>query len=365
MDDFDVILFTLGDELQKAYGKTVGSFISDLESYIDQEDFDGALEHIETYDLYPVYEDNADKILHYNYLAFLWGVQKISTEATARSTVSGQPLDIIKVSAKQVGLMLNGSTETMKKVFKEQIEKLVKALDEEERAGTAQKAEVSPKQRILLQYKEKLKNTAKSGGGGLIDLVASLNTSRMASYGFMNEATLVGITHYRYNAMDDSRTSEVCNHLDDQIFPVAPAFTRLDAELRINDSTEMKEFAPWVASNQAALDEFKQMDREQLMQKGWAYPPMHPRCRSTVEYVEGTIQVAGLEIPTAPQGLKEILSEAELQAILRTVGLTSSTINLGKGMLLAGKSALEVMTDLAISAEAMALIQAALDFDLL
>ncbi|QHJ74597.1 hypothetical protein VH22019_00033 [Vibrio phage VH2_2019] len=364
MDDFDVILFTLGDELQKAYESTVGSFLSDLDTYVDAEDYDGAMDYIDTYDLYPVYEDNADLILHYNYLAFMWGVNKISPTTSARSTVAGKPLDIVGVAARQVGFLLEGSTITMRNALKSVVHELVTKVDEEER-GTTQKAETDPKQRILLQFKEKLRKTAKTGGGGLIDLVASLNTSRMASYGFMNEATLVGITHYRYNALMDVRTSDVCEHLNGQVFPVSPAYARLDAELRINDSTTMKEFAPWVAGNQNALNEFKNLNRDELMEKGWAYPPMHPRCRSTVEYVEGKIQVAGLEIPTAATGLKEILSEQEIQAILRTVGLTSSTINLGKGMLLSGMSALEVMTDLAISAEAMALIQAALDFDLI
>ncbi|QWS69857.1 ParB-like nuclease domain protein [Vibrio phage vB_VpS_PG28] len=364
MDDFDVILFTLGDELQKAYARTVGSFLSDLDDYVDAEDYDGAMDFIDSYDLYPVYEDNADLILHYNYLAFIWGVHKISPATSARSTVSGKPLDIVKTAAEQVGFLLQGSTITMRNTLKGVVHDLVSAIDVEER-GTSQKAEQTPKQRILMQYKNKLRETAKTGGGGLIDLVASLNTSRMASYGFMNEATLVGITHYRYNALMDVRTSDVCSHLNNQIFPVSPAYTRLDAELRINDSTTMKEFAPWVAGNKNALEEFRNLSRDELMEKGWAYPPMHPRCRSTVEYVEGKIQVAGLEIPTAPTGLKEILSEQEIQAILRTVGLTSSTINLGKGMLLSGMSAIEVMTDLAISAEAMALIQAALDFDLL
>lgn len=363
MDEYDVVLFTLGQELSAIYGRQVDSLATRLGDLAEQEDLETLREEIETLDLYPIYEENRPTILHYNTMAFLYGVHQVSDPSNSRSYIAGVTPNIVSAATDQVGVMLAGSTETLKSQLIAQVEKLEEELVNE--ADQGQKAEVSPKQRILLQYKDNLKNTAKSNGQGLVDLVSSLNTSRLVSYGFLNECALVGITHYRYKTVNDSRRSQICTYLDGMIFPVAPNLTRLDTELRINDSTEMKNFSKWFQPNPTSIAELTNMSTAQITESGWAYPPNHPHCRSILEYVTGRIQVAGLDIPTAPQGLKEILSPTEIRAILQTVGLTNSTVNLAKGALAAGASAFEVMSTLAISAEALSLVQAALDFDLL
>lgn len=361
--DYDIILDSLGAILAAEHFKKVAPFTKALEAKIDAEDIDGALDLIDTYDLSAAYEAKKAQVLHFNHLAFVFGVNLINPTNKAKSLQSGQPLDIVQISADQVGIMIQGSNATIKAEMRYEIGLLVDDLNTLE--YSAQKADIDPKQRILLQYKERLAATSKEGGANLYSLVASLNSARMSSYGFMNEATLVGITHYRYEAMDDSRTTEICNHLDGKVFPVATAYSRLDQELRITDSDQLKAFSPFPKETASGLESFKSMSSDELQALGYTYPPMHFKCRSFVTYVTGQIQIAGLEIPTAREGLSEILEPSEIQTLLTTVGLTGNTINLAKGALAAGVAAITVMTDLAISYESLALIQALLDYDLI
>ncbi|WAS28514.1 nuclease domain protein [Vibrio phage LV6] len=368
MSNYDTIIDGLGEVLRSEHERKVAPFVRKLEKAIDSEDIDDIRDVISTFDLTAAYRARKAEVRHYNHLAFLFGVNRINPSDTAKSTQIGRPLNIIGTSTDQCEVMLAGGSNTIKAELTAELNLMVDKLNDLEHSG--QKKERTskaddPKQRILLQFKERLVKTSKEGAGNLVSLVASLNMARMSSYGFMNEATLVGITHYKYNALDDSRTTDICNHLDGKVFPVDTAFTRLAQELRINDSDELKAFAPFpIVNTPEALGEFTSLSSDELQARGFSYPPMHFNCRSTVDYVKGTIQVAGLEIPTAATGLSEILSTAEIRTLLQTVGLSAGTIDLAKGALLAGASAIDVITDLAISYEALALIQALIDYDI-
>lgn len=357
-DEIQEVLYTLGNELSRVYLRSMGNFTDELEVFIDRGDLEGARDHVRDLTLAPLYEDNRSRIERYNLLAFKFG-SKLITERPVGSNAQMIP-SIVTAATEQTGIMLISLSATIQERLLNKLTELDTALINE-----SQKAEqdVDPKQRILTQFKQKLVQTARTSGAALVDTIASLNTTRLVSYGFLNEAALTGITAYKYNALMDVRTTEICEHLNNRIFPIVNQLERLDTELRITDSDQMRTFAPF--PKQSQIEEFKSLSTEELIARGWCYPPMHFNCRSIIEYVEGVIQVAGLEIPTAREGLQEILTSDEIRALLNMQGITNTVINLTKGALQAGATALAIMESIGISAETLGLIRAAIEAGLL
>ncbi|CAH0448232.1 hypothetical protein SM030_00099 [Vibrio phage vB_VpaS_sm030] len=355
MTSLDSALFSLGERLAELYLISVSAFADELAEFVDREDYEGLRAHIDDLTLEPLYETNKETIEAYHLASMFYGAESISSNPISK--VEGLVPDIVRAATEQTGVMLTDSADTIKGFLNDKLDKHLENLSSRGLKNDG------GKQRILTQFKDGLKKTAKSRGSNLVDLVSSLNSTRLMSYGFFNECALVGIKAYRYDALRDVRTTEFCEHLDNKVFIIDNQLERLDTELRINDSQQIKEFAPFPRWDQ--LEEFKQMTDEQLIARGWCYPPLHFYCRSVLQYVEGRIQVAGLEIPTAEQGLQEILSPTEIRAMLNMVGITNSTINLASASIAAGMGALSIMETLGISGETLSLITAAIQAGLI
>ncbi len=356
--EIQAVLYTLGAELSRVYLSSIGDFADEVEVFLNREDMEGARAHIANLTLEPLYEANRERILRFNMNAFRFGSEMVSKNPAG--IIEGVIPSIVQAATDQTGMMLVDLSATIQRRMNAALDRLDRELINR---GLKQEDEVDPRQRILNQFRDRLRATARGGGAGLVDLVSSLNTTRLVSYGFLNEAALTGIEQYRYNALLDVRTTPFCEHLNNRVFPITSQLQSLDAILRINDSDQIRNAAPFPRFDQ--IDEFRSLSTEQLIARNWATPPLHFYCRSVIEYIQGTIQVAGLEIPTAREGLQEILTGDEIRALLNLRGITNSTINLTQGALLAGASALNIIQSLGVSAETLGLIRAAIEAGLL
>lgn len=117
-------------------------------------------------------------------------------------------------------------------------------------------------------------------------LAASLHTTRMASFGYLVEATLVGETKYIINALFDSRTCPVCAHLEDKVFEVRTQYDRTVKVFAATTVDELKRLAPWPSQSKAELQKFYSMTAEEIQAAGYGAPPLHPLCRCFLDYVE-------------------------------------------------------------------------------
>ena len=127
------------------------------------------------------------------------------------------------------------------------------------------------------------------GGEGQLQLIASLNSSRLATWGFTAEASMRGIKRYRLTAILDGRTSEFCRDIDGRIFDVEDARTKVVEALNVQDPNDLKTVQPWPKQTLAALAEFKAMSNDDLVGLGFHIPPYHPRCRTICRLV-GNVQ---------------------------------------------------------------------------
>jgi SPP1 gp7 family putative phage head morphogenesis protein len=111
---------------------------------------------------------------------------------------------------------------------------------------------------------------------------------------------------YRFVAVIDDRTSQICRYLNNRIFRVKPALARLRKAEELTDPQAIRNALPWVnlktdshgrlglffdragRSNRVAwvdrdTGEFTEgLSDDELEAAGVAVPPLHARCRSTI-----------------------------------------------------------------------------------
>ncbi len=160
-------------------------------------------------------------------------------------------------------------------------------------------------------------------GDDLIHMIASLNSSRLATWGFTAEAEVRGISRYRVSAVLDGRTSEFCRMINGKIFNVPDARQKVIEVLNVQNPEDLRQVQPWPRQTKQAMSEFRGMSAEQLTSRGLHIPPYHPYCRtlllpvvaSTGDLAEEDItQVLPAEVemfqPISAADLKELGVEA-------------------------------------------------------
>lgn len=122
-----------------------------------------------------------------------------------------------------------------------------------------------------------------------------------------------GITRYRFEAVLDEATSEICRFMHGRVFEVRPAIQRYEAAAELDDPEDIRELMPWSSMRtdsrgnagifieqggrerriaqvdrpgMGARDRVgsysRQMSDAQLAAAGVMVPPLHGNCRSTI-----------------------------------------------------------------------------------
>lgn len=127
-----------------------------------------------------------------------------------------------------------------------------------------------------------------TNGQAMFNMLSSLHTSRVASYGFTAEAEAMGYEEYRINEQLDARTCPVCEQMHGKTFKVSDARKLLEIALRVSDPNDLKQLQPWPGQDQASVEALSKMGTQQLVANGWHIPPFHPRCRGLLGRVNAT-----------------------------------------------------------------------------
>lgn len=107
-------------------------------------------------------------------------------------------------------------------------------------------------------------------------ITANGAASRSYHYGVVKGAWDAGFRNYRFTAVLDDLTSEVCEHMNGKEFSVASAVNI--AEKRTTGGAEdLKEVSPWFKP----ADVVDKSNRE-IEQMGCLIPPLHANCRSSI-----------------------------------------------------------------------------------
>lgn len=134
---------------------------------------------------------------------------------------------------------------------------------------------------------------------------SSLVISRSNTFGFIEEALIQGITHYRINEIMDNRTCPVCEYMHGRSFTIEHAAQQAMRIMSTQNPNDLKSIAPWPSQSKAGVAALRAMNDGDIEAAGYTMPPFHPGCRGfidkhatqtvTVSYIKrgaGVIQAA-------------------------------------------------------------------------
>ncbi len=108
-------------------------------------------------------------------------------------------------------------------------------------------------------------------------VVANANASRAFHYGMLKAAQFQGFTGYKFVAILDERTSDICRELDGRSWHLADAVNLMDSLAGSDDPDAAKTIMPWVK-----VEDVRGLSNDALRDKGVMVPPLHGNCRSTI-----------------------------------------------------------------------------------
>lgn len=137
-------------------------------------------------------------------------------------------------------------------------------------------------------------------GDDQIRMIASLNSSRLATWGFTAEAEVLGMARYRITAVLDGRTSKFCRMINGKIFQTTDARRKVIECLNVQNPEDLKTVQPWPKQTKAAMAEFAQMTSSELTERGLHIPPYHPYCRTLLRPIGSSEGQLTETVPTVP-----------------------------------------------------------------
>ena len=147
---------------------------------------------------------------------------------------------------------------------------------------TTQKKEVVKKEAYVRDFV-----SFKDSGDSMLQLVSSLHTSRLSTWGFTAEAGFRGVEKYKLTAVLDGRTSKFCRLVDGKIFNVADARSSIVSILDAGPEAS-KDLQPWPNQSKAGLEEWASLTNDEIVSRNWHIPPFHPGCRTMLSLVGKT-----------------------------------------------------------------------------
>lgn len=136
------------------------------------------------------------------------------------------------------------------------------------------------------------------------DVIGTAFANRARTTTQLNAYAEAGVQTYRFVAVMDDRTTEICRFLNDRVFRVSAALSRLRRAEELTDPDQIRNTLPWVStrvdetgqrglyfdrdgrSHRVATingNEFSEdLSDDELEAAGVAVPPLHVRCRSTI-----------------------------------------------------------------------------------
>jgi len=120
-------------------------------------------------------------------------------------------------------------------------------------------------------------------------ILTSNVAGRSRNFGFLTAMGEASVERFRFTAVMDERTSEVCQEMDGREFSVSYAVSRLEEIAESDNPEAFKDLAPWPKDvNQLLAIAGTGSQAEQnsrLEAAGFQFPPLHGKCRSLVEQV--------------------------------------------------------------------------------
>ncbi|NOQ30233.1 MAG: hypothetical protein GQ570_03825 [Helicobacteraceae bacterium] len=279
---------SLSNKLGPKWAKTAKWLSGQLIKAIKDDDLakvDKLLSAVKTENLYKGEHEYLKQI---SLSALLLGATQVTPDAKNTHIAKlGKVPPIIAPALKQMKALMGEADKAVRKELERTVQKALAQRDKVEKAD------------IVKTLDEIVRQGADQAGKGMINITASLHTSRLSAYGFLAEADATGLTRYAITEQLDNRICPVCRTMHGKTFDVPQAFERLDRVLQVDDPEELKVIAPWVKQNQDNISRIQNMTESDLVGAGMSTPPYHPGCRGLLVKTEN-VPALTVPVPLAP-----------------------------------------------------------------
>jgi len=272
---------SLSARITTAWGKVSKGILPSVYLRLQQNDVLGATQLVDNLDLSPIIRQCRDYVRYVSYASILFGASRLTPKISgSKINEPGRLTPLInRTTASFAAAIVN----TVGEQVKTKLYGLIQEHDlnspstnfAQSEGNVIFKAENTTLLRPFVEFKNPVNNEAQR----MIQMISGLHTSRLAAFGFTEEANLLGVTEYMINEQLDNKICPICEEMHGKTFPVDQARGLLERTLLTDDPTELATLQPWPSQNKANVERLKGMDTEEIIMNGWHVPPYHPYCR--------------------------------------------------------------------------------------
>ena len=304
LEAFLVLEATLVSKLTTKYKKHIAIQSKKITNKLTKGDIAGAVKAVDGISMAKSYKGLNKFLIHFKTMSMMYGGNRLTplkeTEIYKTKKVPEEGTLIIK----QLKQMIDLSSQSVK-------DKALSLIDEFEQQ--AKGIDTVKIEKAAIQIEDIIEDILGTTGNSKLEIIASLQASRLAGMGYVYEAEIVGVTTYRVSEQLDRRTCPVCKIMHGKQFSVADARQKLDTAIRTTDPEDLKTLSPWPKQDAQSLKQLQEMSAEDLVGRNFQTPPYHPRCRGqlvvSTEVTELPATTLANEIPQVNPDVQEPTTE--------------------------------------------------------
>ena len=282
---------TMARSIEGGWASLARTLVARIEAAIQAKHFADAFDLARSITLANIVEQQRPRLEELAVAAVLFGASRV-VDLQLTSLMQGQPLSsLLQRALNQLTVMIEDEAAEHLRAAAEQV--------------VARAEETAHRQELALAKGEKLQKTGMDladalnaavlgNGRGLIEVGANLTTSRLVSFGFLDQALTLDIDTYQVTEILDGRHCPVCEYMHGKTFRVAQEAARVERLLQIFDPAELRAAAPWPRQDAASLAQLRAMSGEELQNAGLGSPPYHPLCRGLLAKAGTVTEVVGM-----------------------------------------------------------------------
>lgn len=273
---------SLAARINGAWGKVSTGTLPFIYTKLQNGDILGATRMVDRLDLSPIMHQCRDYVRFVSYASILFGASRLNDKLNEAKVIASGKLNPIvnRVTASFAAAL----TVTVGDRVRDRLYSIIQDHDLKDpisnfAASDGKDAIYKAEARHIVKPYVEFKNPVEDDAQRMIQIISALHTSRLAAFGYTEEAALLGITQYAVTEQLDNRICPVCEIMHGKIFEVKHARSLLDRVLMTDNPAELETLQPWPEQNKASVDALRDMTQEDIVARGWHIPPYHPLCR--------------------------------------------------------------------------------------
>lgn len=267
IEDFVNIENGISAKLESTWETVVIDLITEIQKYVTDKNWEKARATAHSLNASSVFDKNMQYFKYSTYAALFFGASRLTKDLKKTIITKGGFDNIVNAAMNLAKITIE------KNLVDLAVDKLVVIINNLENASKASSTNIikAEKRRLAQEFV-----SFKATGDDMLQLVSSLNTSRVSAYGFTAEAQVLGVEFYRINEQLDNRICPVCSEMHGKVFNVSDARDSLTTILNAPNPDDLKHLQPWPSQSKDSVTEIKNLSSDQLVSRNLHIPPYHP-----------------------------------------------------------------------------------------